>query len=63
MFQAMWAGSMGGVRGGFNTVITRSVTEHKSPTATWPCSGEVGQKDEIGECVGGCVRVIGWRVF
>ena len=30
MFQAMWVGSMGGggVRGGFNTVITRSVTEH-----------------------------------
>ena len=28
MFQAMWAGSMGvGVMDGFNTVITRSVTE------------------------------------
>ena len=28
MFQAMWAGIMGGgVRCGFNTVITRSVTE------------------------------------
>jgi hypothetical protein len=55
--QVMWAESIGvGVlRCGFNTVITHSVTEKESSTATWPCPGEAGTNGrDWRECGGMC---------